>query len=83
MLPRHYIEKHQLVIPKIKRDDEGDYVCMATNAKGTAEDHFKLRTTGSFLEWPTLSATYLYIIRLLMFISCFSFLAYRVSLCDY
>ena len=50
MLPRHYIEKHQLVIPKIKRDDEGDYVCMATNAKGTAEDHFKLRTTGSVLE---------------------------------
>ena len=49
VLPDHHIEGHEFVIRKVKRGDEGKYLCIATNSKGSAEDHFKLRTTGKLL----------------------------------
>lgn len=45
-LPTHSIVNGQLIIPKAKRGDAGEYLCIATNSRGTAEDQSRLRTTG-------------------------------------
>ena len=50
-LPSHYVEGDQLIIPKIKGGDAGEYVCIAANSKGTAEDRFILRTTGLVTDY--------------------------------
>ena len=45
-ISRHYLEKGQLVIPKVRNMDAGDYMCRAVNNEGTAEGRVKMRTTG-------------------------------------
>ncbi len=48
-LPSHFIENGQLILPKVRSGDRGDYVCRAANSEGIAEDHVKLRTTGMYI----------------------------------
>ena len=46
LLPTHFVENGQLILPKVRKIDNGDYICRAVNNDGTDEDSAKLRTTG-------------------------------------
>ena len=48
-MPPHVIEGDQLVIPRVSSVDSGEYICIASNRAGSAEDQIKLRITGKIL----------------------------------
>eukprot|EP00794_Sanderia_malayensis_P015275 gene15275-16851_t len=44
-LPPNFVESGVLILPKVKKEDRGDYICRAVNSEGSAEDSAKLHTT--------------------------------------